>query len=115
VALVSGLTLADYLLWNWSIGGGHDVLAVVSGLSLVPLVLASAWLLVLSVTRLIAGGARRPRRPSWRAASGAPRAASPRLAPLHAGGLHVDADGEPAPATPAHAGAARESSGKIAA
>jgi hypothetical protein len=54
LALVSGLALGDYLLWNWSLNDNHDVLALVSGLTLPPLVVASLWLLALNLARLIA-------------------------------------------------------------
>ena len=40
-----GSPLGDYLLWNWSLNGNHDVLALVSGLTLPPLALACLWLL----------------------------------------------------------------------
>jgi hypothetical protein len=59
LAFVSGLTLGDYLLWNWSLNSNHDVLALVSGLTLPPLVLACAWLLALSLIRLVGGSSRR--------------------------------------------------------
>ena len=51
---VSGLTLGDYLLWNWSLNGNHDVIALISGLTLPPLALAFLWLLALSAARLLA-------------------------------------------------------------
>jgi hypothetical protein len=54
LVLVSGLTVGDYILWNWSLNSSHDVLALVSGLTLPPLGVAVAWLLVLSVMRLLA-------------------------------------------------------------
>ena len=54
LALVSGLTLGDYLLWNWSLNGNHDVLAVVAGLTLPPLAIAFVWLLAPTAGRLIA-------------------------------------------------------------
>jgi hypothetical protein len=57
---VSGLTVGDYLLWSWSLGGNHEVLALVSGLTLPPLAVACLWLLVLSLARLIARSTRRP-------------------------------------------------------
>jgi len=57
--LVSGLTVGDYLLWNWSLNGNHEVLALVAGLTLPPLAVACVWLLVLSAARLVAGLARR--------------------------------------------------------
>jgi hypothetical protein len=60
LVFVSGLTVGDYLLWSWSLGGNHDVLALVSGLTLPPLAVACLWLLVLSLARLVARTARRP-------------------------------------------------------
>ena len=54
LALVSGLTLGDYLLWNWSLNSNHDVLALISGLSLPPLAVACVWLIALNAARLIA-------------------------------------------------------------
>ena len=54
LVFVSGLTLGDYLLWNWSLNSNHDVLALVSGLTLPPLGVACLWLLVLGVMRMIA-------------------------------------------------------------
>ena len=54
LVFVSGLTFGDYLLWNWSLNGSHTALALVSGLTLPPLVLACLWLVALTLTRLIA-------------------------------------------------------------
>lgn len=62
---VSGLTLADYGLWNWSLSGNHGVLELVSGLTLPPLVAALLWLLTLNVARLAI--ARSSRRSAMRA------------------------------------------------
>ena len=59
LVLVLGLTVGDYLLWNWSLGANHDVLALVSGLTLPPLAVASLWLLALSFARLLARATRR--------------------------------------------------------
>jgi hypothetical protein len=53
LVFVSGLTVGDYLVWNWSLNGNHDVVALVSGLTLPPLAVACLWLLVLSVARVI--------------------------------------------------------------
>ena len=53
LALVSVLAGGDYLLWNWSLQGSHDVLALVSGLTLTPLAIALLWLLVLNGARLL--------------------------------------------------------------
>jgi hypothetical protein len=60
LVFVFGLTLGDYLVWNWSLNGNHDVLALVSGLTLPPLAVACLWLLALSVARVIGGYTRRP-------------------------------------------------------
>jgi hypothetical protein len=60
LAIVSGLTIGDYLLWNWSLNGGHDVLALVSGLTLPPLAAAFVWLIALTGARLLARTTRRP-------------------------------------------------------
>ena len=59
LALVSGFTVGDYMLWNWSLTNGHDVLALIAGLTLLPLGVACAWLLILSLARLLARSARR--------------------------------------------------------
>jgi hypothetical protein len=59
LVFVSGLALGDYLLWSWSLNGNHTVLALVSGLTLPPLVVAWLWFLAVSLARLIAGAARR--------------------------------------------------------
>lgn len=55
------LAAGDYLLWNWSLNGNHDVLALVSGLTLPPLAIACIWLLALSVMRLLAHSVNRSR------------------------------------------------------
>jgi hypothetical protein len=60
LVFVSGLTVADYLLWNWSLNSNHDVLALVSGLTLPPLAVGCLWLLALTLARAIAGYAWRP-------------------------------------------------------
>jgi hypothetical protein len=51
--LVCVLAGGDYLLWNWSLQGSHDVLALVSGLTLPPLAIALVWLLALNAARLL--------------------------------------------------------------
>jgi hypothetical protein len=72
LAIVSGLTIGDYLLWNWSLNGSHDVLALVSGLTLPPLAAAFIWLIALTGARLLA----RTRRPGARKATRAARPAA---------------------------------------
>ena len=59
LAIVSGLTIGDYVLWNWSLNGSHDVLALVSGLTLPPLAAALVWLLALTAVRLLGRATRR--------------------------------------------------------
>ena len=59
LVFLSGLTVGDYLLWNWSLNGNHDVLALISGLTLPPLGLAWVWLLALGAARLLARFTRR--------------------------------------------------------
>lgn len=41
LALLLALTGGDYLLWHWSLAGSHDVLALASGLTLLPLMALS--------------------------------------------------------------------------
>jgi len=60
LALVSVLVGGDYLLWNWSLQGNHDVLGLVAGLTLPPLAIALTWLLGLNAARLLARTARTP-------------------------------------------------------
>lgn len=58
LVLVSGLTVGDYLLWNWSVGGNHQVLALVSGLTLVPLAGLCVLMVTLAIARLLARSTR---------------------------------------------------------
>ncbi len=60
LVFVFGLTVGDYLLWNWSLNGNHGVLALISGVSLPPLAVVCAWLLAINAARLLASSARRP-------------------------------------------------------
>jgi len=102
LVLVSGLTLGDYLLWNWSLNSNHDVQALVSGLTLPPLAVACLWLLAMSVMRVIA---RYGRRPARRGMGIAPELDHPVISPAPAAALEEAA-------SPA---AARPTSGKLAA
>ncbi len=61
LALVAVLGGGDYLLWDWSLGGDHYTVAVISGLTLPPLAIALVWLGVVNLTRLLTDGARRGR------------------------------------------------------
>jgi hypothetical protein len=58
---VLALTVGDYLLWNWSLSANHEVIALVSGLTLPPLALVSLWILAVSAMRLVAAFASRRR------------------------------------------------------
>ncbi len=61
LAVVGVLALGDYLLWNWSLGANHDVVALVAGVTLIPLLIALAWLVVVAIARLVARAARLPK------------------------------------------------------
>ena len=54
LVFVIGLTVGDYLLWNWSLNHNHDAIALVAGLTLPPLAVACMWLGALGVARLLA-------------------------------------------------------------
>jgi hypothetical protein len=62
LVFVLGLTVGDYLVWNWSLNGNHDVLALISGLTLPPLALASLWILAITLARLVGAFAGRSER-----------------------------------------------------
>jgi hypothetical protein len=47
------LTVADYMLWNWSIANGRDILSLVAGLTLLPLGAVGVAQLALAGARLI--------------------------------------------------------------
>ena len=61
LAVVSGLTIGDYLLWNWSLGANHEIVALVSGLTLPPLAIVFIWLSVVAIAHVIARSAARSR------------------------------------------------------
>ena len=61
LAVIGVLALGDYMLWNWSVGANHDVIALVAGVTLIPLLIAFTWLVVVAVARLLAHAAQRPR------------------------------------------------------
>jgi hypothetical protein len=110
LALVLLLSVGDYLLWNWSLGGRHETMALISGLALPPLLIVLLWLFVLGAVRLLTGAGRRPRVNSGRRfVSPTPRTAAEssagRVAPADrahpAHGSHgVAAAGEASPASP---------------
>ncbi len=53
LAFLLVLTVADYMLWNWSIAGGHDIVSLVAGLTLLPLGTVSIAQLVLGAARIM--------------------------------------------------------------
>lgn len=97
LVFVTGLTVGDYLLWNWSLNGNHDVLALISGLTLPPLAVACLWLFAMSIARLIARSARRPAGRAGRAA----RAENARKQPQRAAAPGLPLDDPPTSNTPA--------------
>ncbi len=84
VALVSVLALGDYLLWDWSLQGNHDVLALISGLTLVLLAIALIWLVALNAGRLLARLVHRPAALQGARAAAASRSTRRRGAPARA-------------------------------
>jgi hypothetical protein len=122
LVLVSGLTAGDYALWNWSLSANHDVLALLSGLTLPPLAVAVLWLLVLTLARLITGGGSvRSRRaaPGRRADAARESLPTPALPARRGAGTGAAAGGPaatpPLPAVPPAAGAPAGKRGRIAA
>lgn len=85
LAAVLLFSLVDYALWNWSLGANHDIIALVAGLTLVPLLIALTWLLVLGATR-IAGDVTRRARESAATRAQARSAAAPHRARRASGG-----------------------------
>jgi hypothetical protein len=90
LVFVSGLTIGDYLLWNWSLNSNHDVIALISGLTLPPLTLMLLWLLAMAAARLLAHTARRPAAHRGRAAAAAARATNPARARGAPAGVAVE-------------------------
>jgi hypothetical protein len=114
VLFLSALTLGDYLLWNWSLNANHDVLALISGLSLPPLAIASVWLLALGVIRLIGNSTRPAVREAPAGAANAARAArDPHAPPGERDAGEAAGGGQERPSTSASPSA--PSSGKLAA
>jgi hypothetical protein len=105
LVFVSGLTVGDYLLWNWSLNGSHDVVALVSGLTLPPLAVACVWLLALGVGRRLARYTRRPAR----------RAVRRRAPGATAAGAAQASTAAPLEETAASTPSAGRTSGKLAA
>jgi hypothetical protein len=99
---VAGLALGDYLLWNWSVNANHEVISLVSGLTLLPLIAAVVWMLALTVARLLARSAFRGQAADPQNSSAAPSSQGQRR-------TTVASEESPAPSAPA------ESSRKIAA
>ncbi len=95
VALVSVLALGDYLLWDWSLQGNHDVLALISGLTLVLLAIALIWLVALNAGRLLAHLVHRPVTQRGAPAAAASRSARRSGAPVPARAAETTAQQPP--------------------
>lgn len=54
LAVLLPLTVGDYLLWKWSVAGSHDVIALASGMTLLPLAALSVGRLGVSVLGAVA-------------------------------------------------------------
>jgi hypothetical protein len=52
--VILGLAAVDYLAWNWSLAHGPELLALICGLALAPLLIALAWLLAVGSARFLA-------------------------------------------------------------
>lgn len=53
-AVLLAVTAGDYLLWKWSLAGSHDVLALASGMTLLPLGVVSLARVALAASGLVA-------------------------------------------------------------
>ncbi len=77
LAIVLALVVVDYALWDWSLAGSRAVTAVISGLTLPPLLAALVWLVALNLLRAVGRATRRnpatPARNSALASSQRPR------------------------------------------
>jgi hypothetical protein len=62
LASLLALTAGDYLLWDWSLAGSHDVIALAAGLTLLPLAVVSLVSVSLLAARLLARGVARSSR-----------------------------------------------------
>ena len=51
LVLVGALTAGDFVLWNWSLSASDDVLALIAGLTLLPLAAATVLLLALAAVQ----------------------------------------------------------------
>jgi len=82
------------------LSGNHDVLALVSGLTLPPLVVLCLWLLTLSLARVIAGVARRPATRLARSRTSKQREGRTRTSVAASGGSRSSADAAGSAETP---------------
>ncbi len=61
LVFVAALTLGDYLLWNWSLNSNRAVIALISGLTLLPLAVSAVWMFAVASARQLAEVGRRRR------------------------------------------------------
>lgn len=93
--LLLALTAADYALWDWSIADGHDIVSLVSGLTLLPLAAATLAMLAVGGARLVELALERSSGRHNASAAGRGRAAQHRRAATQ-GGVPAAADARPA-------------------
>jgi hypothetical protein len=60
LVLIGALAGGDFLLWNWSLSANHDVLALIAGVTLLPLAAASLLLAALTALQLASRFSRHP-------------------------------------------------------
>jgi hypothetical protein len=60
LVLVGTLTAGDFALWNWSLSANHDVLALIAGVTLLPLAATGALLFALTALQLASRFSRHP-------------------------------------------------------
>jgi hypothetical protein len=51
--LLLAVVAADYALWDWSIASGHDIVSLVSGLTLLPMATIALGMLAVATARLL--------------------------------------------------------------
>jgi hypothetical protein len=63
LGIFGALSVGDYLIWNWSVAGNHDVVAIISGLSLPVLLVVLILLAIRNFLSLLNSSTPARRRP----------------------------------------------------
>jgi hypothetical protein len=63
LGIFGALSVGDYLIWNWSVAGNHDAVAIISGLSLPVLLVVLVLLAIRNLLSLLNGSTSTRRRP----------------------------------------------------